>query len=260
MEGLYMKTSAIVLAAGKGTRMKSELPKVLHPVCEKPMILHIIDKLDAIGVQDVIAVVGHKAEKVKEVVGLRVKYAEQTEQKGTGHAVMQAVPFLNEEGNTLIITGDTPLIQEKTLLSLIENHIQTDNDGTVLITKFDDPTGYGRIIRNSVEEVVGIVEEKDANEEQKKIKEVNTGIFCFKNKALIEGLPLLDSNNIQNEYYLTDMVSIFNKQGKKFGSYLLSDNEQVMGVNDREQLAQAEYIMKKYNSVSVNNEEVEKFS
>ncbi|MDU9693267.1 NTP transferase domain-containing protein [Priestia aryabhattai] len=255
-----MTTSAIVLAAGKGTRMKSELPKVLHQVCEKPMILHIIDKLDAIGVQKVIAVVGHKAEIVKEVVGSRAKFAKQTEQKGTGHAVMQAAPFLNEDGHTLIITGDTPLIQEMTLTSLIENHIKANNDGTVLITKFDNPMGYGRIIRNSLEEVVGIVEEKDASEEVKEIKEVNTGIFCFKNKALIEGLPLLDNNNVQSEYYLTDMVSIFNRQDKKFGSYLLADNEQVIGINDREQLAQAEYIMKKYNSVSVSEEEIKKFS
>jgi len=255
-----MTTSAIVLAAGKGTRMKSELPKVLHPVCEKPMVLHIIEKLDAIGVQDKIVVIGHKGEMVKEVIGSGVEYAEQTVQKGTGHAVMQAVPLLNKEGNTIIITGDTPLIQEKTILSLLEQHKQLDNDGTVLITKFDDPTGYGRIIRNSSEEVVGIVEEKDASDAQKSIQEVNTGIFCFKNKALIEGLPLIDSNNAQNEYYLTDMVSVLNSQGKKFGSYLLLDNEQVMGVNDREQLAQAEYIMKKYNSVLLSNEEIEKLS
>lgn len=255
-----MMTNAIVLAAGKGTRMKSELPKVLHPVCEKPMILHIIEKLDAAGVEKKIVVVGHKGEMVKEVVGSKVEYAEQTVQNGTGHAVMQAVPLLSKEGNTIIITGDTPLIQEKTILSLLEQHKQLDNDGTVLITKFEDPTGYGRIIRNSLGEVEGIVEEKDASDKQKEVQEVNTGIFCFKNKALIEGLPLLDSNNAQNEYYLTDMVSILNRQGKKFGSYLLEDSEQVMGVNDREQLAQAEYIMRKYLSITKQVKENEKLS
>ncbi|MFP3727267.1 sugar phosphate nucleotidyltransferase [Priestia filamentosa] len=241
-------TSAIVLAAGKGTRMKSELPKVLHPVCEKPMIMHILEKLEASRIQDKIVVIGHKGEMVRETIGNGVKYAYQLEQKGTGHAVMQAIPQLREEGNTLIITGDTPLIQEKTILSLLEKHQEANNDGTVLITKFEDPTGYGRIIRNRDGEVIDIIEEKDANHEQRKIKEVNTGIFVFKNKALIEGIPLVENNNVQNEYYLTDMVSIFNKQNKKFGSYLLFDNAQVMGINDRKQLEQAEEIMRKYNN------------
>jgi bifunctional UDP-N-acetylglucosamine pyrophosphorylase / glucosamine-1-phosphate N-acetyltransferase len=246
--GNFIMTSAIVLAAGKGTRMKSELPKVLHPVCEKPMIMHILEKLEASRIQDKIIVIGHKGEMVRETIGNGVKYAYQLEQKGTGHAVMQAIPQLRDEGNTLIITGDTPLIQEKTILSLLEKHQQANNDGTVLITKFEDPTGYGRIIRNKDGEVIDIIEEKDANHEQRKIQEVNIGIFVFKNKSLIEGLPLIENNNVQNEYYLTDMVSILNKQNKKFGSYLLFDNAQVMGINDRKQLEQAEDIMRKYNN------------
>lgn len=239
------KTSAIILAAGKGTRMKSDLPKVLHPVCGKPMVLHIIDKLKNIGVQDIVVVVGHKAKLVKEAIGDTVRYAVQQEQKGTGHAVMQAAPLLNKNGNTMIITGDTPLIEERTILSFLERHILTQNNGTVLTTKFENPTGYGRIIRNDNEDVVGIVEEKDANPLQKTIKEVNTGIFCFENNSLLEGLPLLTTKNAQNEYYLTDMVSIINQRNEKFGSYMILDNEQVMGINDQEQLAQAEYIMMK---------------
>lgn len=253
-------TSAIILAAGKGTRMKSDLPKVLHQVCGKPMVLHIIDKLKEVGIQDIIVVVGHKADMVKEVIGNGVKYAIQTEQNGTGHAVMQAAPLLNKNGETLIITGDTPLIEQGTISSLIEEHRENRNAGTVLITKFDNPTGYGRIIRDQIEQVVDIVEEKDADLDQKNIKEVNTGIFCFDNKYLMEGLPLLTNHNSQNEYYLTDMVSILAKQGVRFGSYLLSDNEQVMGVNDREQLAQAEYAMLKNRVYSVEDTQVNKKS
>lgn len=253
-------TNAIILAAGKGTRMKSELPKVLHQVCGKPMVLHIIDKLKEVGIQDIIVVVGHKADMVKEVIGNGVKYAVQTEQNGTGHAVMQTVPLLNKNGETLIITGDTPLIEKGTISSLLEEHRRNRNAGTVLITKFDNPTGYGRIIRDQMEQVVGIVEEKDADLIQKDIKEVNTGIFCFDNKHLIEGLPLLTNHNSQNEYYLTDMVYILAKQGVRFGSYLLSDNEQVMGVNDREQLAHAEYIMLKNRAYTVGNVQVNKKS
>ncbi|MCK2000569.1 NTP transferase domain-containing protein [[Brevibacterium] frigoritolerans] len=251
-------TSAIILAAGKGTRMKSDLPKVLHQVCGKPMVTHIIDKLKEVGIQDIIVVVGHKADMVQDVIGNGVKYAVQTEQKGTGHAVMQAAPLLNENGETLIITGDTPLIEQGTISSLIEEHRANRNAGTVLITKFDNPTGYGRIIRDQNKQVVGIVEEKDADLVQKNIKEVNTGIFCFDNNHLIEGLPLLTNHNSQNEFYLTDMVSILGKQGVRFGSYLISDNEQVMGINDKEQLLQAEYVLLKNRSFSLEDGQVNK--
>lgn len=249
------KTNAIILAAGKGTRMKSDLPKVLHPVCGKPMILHIVDKLKAVGIQEIIVIVGHKAELVKDVVGDGVKYVLQKEQMGTGHAVMQAVPLLESIGNTMIIAGDTPLIEHRTILSFLDKHIQSGNKGTVLITEFENPTGYGRIIRDIMGDVIGIVEERDATELQKRIKEVNTGIFCFENNSLIKGLPLLKSNNAQNEYYLTDMVSILSKEQKRFGSYLLIDNEQVMGINDRNQLIQAEYILRKNNMVNLSTDD-----
>ncbi|MGF7535129.1 sugar phosphate nucleotidyltransferase [Bacillus mexicanus] len=246
------KTSAIILAAGKGTRMKSELPKVLHEVCGKPMIMHIIDTLKMVGISDIIVVVGHKAEMVRNVVGDGVKYALQAEQKGTGHAVMQTTSFLNEKGNTLIVAGDTPLIEQNTLFALIDNHIRSGNKGTVLSAEFNNPFGYGRIIRDYENNVSEIIEEKDATELQREIREVNTGIFCFDNESLLKGLSLIENNNAQNEYYLTDMVCILNKLNQKFGSYLLSDNEQVLGINDREQLTKAEYIMTKKRKLTYN--------
>lgn len=256
LEVKNMKTSAIILAAGKGTRMKSDLPKVLHPVCGKPMVVHIIEKLRNIGVDNIVVVVGHKAEMVQEVIGDSVNYALQTEQKGTGHAVMMAAPKLPKEGRTLVITGDTPLIKESTILAMISNHYDKENKGTVLTTTFENPTGYGRIIRDINDNVCGIVEEKDANQTTKQIKEVNTGIFCFDNKELISGLPRLTNNNAQNEYYLTDMVSIFAEDGHKFGSFSISDNEQVMGINDQEQLLAAQIIMSRDNlSVDAQNEQ-----
>lgn len=251
------KTSAIILAAGKGTRMKSELPKVLHEVCGKPMIMHIIETLKLVGITDIIVVVGHKAEMVKTVVGDGVKYALQAEQKGTGHAVMQAINLLNEKGNTLIVTGDTPLIEPGTLFNLLDNHIKNENKGTVLSAEFKDPFGYGRIIRDYDNNVVGIIEEKDATELQKSIREVNTGIFCFNNQSLFKGLSMIKNNNAQSEYYLTDMVGILNRMDQRFGSYLLSDNEQVLGINDREQLAQAEYIMTKKRKITFTDNQFE---
>ena len=252
-----MKTSAIILAAGKGTRMKSDLPKVLHPVCGKPMVLHIIEKLRAIGIEDIIVVVGHKAELVQEVIGNTVRYAIQTEQNGTGHAVMMAAPLLPKRGRTLIITGDTPLIKQSTLLAMIGNHYDKENKGTVLTTTFEDPTGYGRIIRDIDDNVCGIVEEKDAGPITKRIQEVNTGIFCFDNEELTKGLADLTNENAQNEYYLTDMVSIFAQEGHKFGSFTIYDNEQVMGINDQEQLLAAQIIMdrEKENGIRINNDE-----
>ncbi|GAB6440650.1 UDP-N-acetylglucosamine diphosphorylase/glucosamine-1-phosphate N-acetyltransferase [Bacillus cereus] len=261
-----MNKYAIILAAGKGTRMKSDLPKVLHPVCGTPMLQHIINKLKKIDIDKIVVVIGHKAEKIRETIKDDVIFVEQTEQNGTAHAVLQAVPHLAEkEGTTLVITGDTPLIEEATLDSLLQEHIHSNSKGTVLTSIQNNPTGYGRIIRefnslsnkhedNKLGNVVGIVEEKDADVNQKKIIEVNTGIFAFDNQSLLEGLPKIENKNVQNEYYLTDIVSVFIEEGKEFGGYLLQDPNEAMGINSRVQLSEAETIMrKKINQKHMDN-------
>ncbi|MFP3726434.1 bifunctional UDP-N-acetylglucosamine diphosphorylase/glucosamine-1-phosphate N-acetyltransferase GlmU [Priestia filamentosa] len=243
-----MNKYAIVLAAGKGTRMKSDLPKVLHPVCGKPMLQHIIDKLKEINIQEIIVVIGHKGDQIKKTIKDPVTFVEQDEQKGTAHAVQQAMPQLaDKEGTTLVITGDTPLITADTLNSFLNFHIKSNAKGTVLTATHDNPTGYGRIIRehSTSNDVNGIVEEKDASSSQKEIKEVNTGIFAFDNSSLLKYLPQIKNNNAQNEYYLTDIVSVFLENHLKFGGYTLNDPTETMGINSRIQLSEAERIFRK---------------
>jgi len=245
-----MNKYAIILAAGKGTRMKSELPKVLHPVCGTPMLQHIINKLKKIDVEEIIVVIGHHADKIRAEIKDKVTFVEQTEQNGTAHAVLQALPHLqNKQGTTLVITGDTPLIEDDTLETLLAEHTENSAKGTVLTAIQEEPTGYGRIVRNLTNSdengtVVSIVEEKDATPSQKEIKEVNTGIFAFDNESLIQGLPKIKNNNVQNEYYLTDIVSVFVNSNLPFGGFILKDSTEAMGINSRVQLSEAETIMR----------------
>lgn len=250
-----MKTYAIILAAGKGTRMKSDLPKVLHSVGGKPMVQHLVDILHKINVDEIVVVVGHKSELLKESIKGNVHFVEQIEQKGTAHAVLQAAPLLKEKiGNTLILTGDTPLIEQQTLEQLIIQHRYSDSKGTVLTTLQEEPKGYGRIIRdinaptdleNQVNNyVLSIVEEKDTTLSQKRITEVNTGIFCVDNQLLFAILPQIKNHNAQKEYYLTDIVSEFNHKGEQFEGHFIPDASQVMGINDRLQLSIAEQVMR----------------
>lgn len=245
-----MNKYAIILAAGKGTRMKSELPKVLHPVCGTPMLQHIINKLKKIHVEEIIVVIGHHADKIRDEIKDKVTFVEQTEQNGTAHAVLQALPHLqNKQGTTLVITGDTPLIEDDTLETLLAQHVENNAKGTVLTAIQEEPTGYGRIVRNStnsdeISTVVSIVEEKDATPSQKEIKEVNTGIFAFDNESLIQGLPKIKNNNAQNEYYLTDIVSVFVNSNLPFSGFILKDSTEAMGINSRVQLSEAETIMR----------------
>lgn len=258
-----MKKFAVILAAGKGTRMKSDLPKVLHSVCGAPMIKHIIDNLKSAEVDEIVVVVGHQSEKVRQMIHDDVIFVEQVEQKGTAHAVMQASEVLSDkEGITLVLTGDTPLITTETITSLIEKHTNNHYKGTVLTTTQVNPFGYGRILRNrphgdftaSFDDVIGIVEEKDALLHQKDINEVNTGIFAFDNKSLFKYLPHIKNNNSQHEYYLTDIVGVFVKEGIPFGGHHVSDFSEVMGINSRVQLSEAESILrKKINSLHMEN-------
>ena len=224
--------TSVILAAGMGTRMKSKMPKVLHTVCGKPLSKWVIDASKAAGADKVCAVVGHKAL--------------QAEQKGTGHAVMQAIDVIkNSKGEVVILNGDTPLITAETINKAIEYHKNNDNQATVITAILDDATGYGRIVRDNDGSVLKIVEQKDASEEEKKINEVNSGMYVFDAQSLVYALDKITPNNAQGEYYLTDTLEILLSAGKKIGGYAISDNDEIRGINDRVQLNEAEKIMQK---------------
>ena len=238
--------TSVILAAGMGTRMKSKMPKVLHKVCGKPLSKWVIDASKAAGADKVCAVVGHKAETVKEVLGDVCEFALQAEQKGTGHAVMQAIDVIkNSKGEVVILNGDTPLITAETINKAIEYHKNNGNQATVITAILDDATGYGRIVRDNDGSVLKIVEQKDASEEEKKINEVNSGMYVFDAQSLVYALDKITPNNAQGEYYLTDTLEILLSAGKKIGGYAISDNDEIRGINDRVELNEAEKIMQK---------------
>ncbi|AOM84623.1 N-acetylglucosamine-1-phosphate uridyltransferase / Glucosamine-1-phosphate N-acetyltransferase [Salisediminibacterium beveridgei] len=237
---------AVVLAAGKGTRMKSSLYKVLHPVCGKPMVQHVVDQLNACDVDDVVTIVGHGAGKVKNQLGDRVSYAIQEEQLGTGHAVMQAESVIGKkEGTTLVVSGDTPLLTADTLISLMAHHEETKAKATILTATADDPTGYGRVLRNDGDQVERIVEHKDATYKERRVKEINTGTYVFDNHALFDALNHVDNDNVQGEYYLPDVIEILQSRGETVSAYIAEDFHETMGVNDRIALSEAEKWMKR---------------
>lgn len=242
MEARY----AIILAAGKGTRMKSKLYKVLHPVSGKPMVEHIINRVSETNPDEIITIVGHGAEQVKAQLGERSKYALQAEQLGTGHAVLQAASFLEgKKGTTLVISGDTPLLTTETLNNLFEYHQGKNASATILTAQAQNPTGYGRIIRDHVGIVEKIVEQKDASPEEARVQEINTGTYCFDNEALFTALNKVGTNNAQGEYYLTDIIEILKEDGNTVAAYQTENFEESMGVNDRIALAKANEIMRK---------------
>ena len=249
-----MKTTAVILAAGQGTRMKSKLPKVLHKALGKPMVQWVIDCLSDANVYDKIAVLGHGGDQVATVVQDQAKVVYQTEQLGTGHAVMQAAPALEPDNEcVLVICGDTPLLRAETIEALLEQHKKEKNAVTILTAIAENPTGYGRIVHDDTQ-IVAIVEQKDATEEQKKITEINTGTYCFDQKFLLEYLSKLDTNNAQKEYYLTDLIKLANQNNLLVGGCLLADFSESLGVNNRVQLSQAELILRqrKCNEVMLN--------
>ena len=236
---------AVILAAGKGTRMKSKLPKVLHKIGGKPMLQHVLDAADAAGAARKVVVVGHEAELVEAMVGEQAQMALQAEQLGTGHAVMQTEAVLKDFcGTVMIICGDTPLLEAAELKKFYEGHVASQAAATVLTAFMDDPAGYGRIIRDADGNVLGIVEEKDAVLEQKAIKEINTGIYCVEAPLLFEVLAILTCDNAQGEYYLTDVLAKLDAMGKKVGGVATADSDMIMGINSRRQLAEAENIMR----------------
>ncbi|WP_039835475.1 bifunctional UDP-N-acetylglucosamine diphosphorylase/glucosamine-1-phosphate N-acetyltransferase GlmU [Paenibacillus sonchi] len=240
-----MKRMAVVLAAGQGKRMKSKLYKVLHPVCGKPMVGHVLDTVKATGCQRTVVVVGHGAEKVKAYVGQDAEYVLQETQLGTGHAVKQAKDLLGgEAGTTIVICGDTPLVTAETLEGLMALHEGQNAAATVLTAVMDQPAGYGRIIRGEDGGVQKIVEQKDCTPEEAAVNEINTGTYCFDNAKLFAALDKVTNNNNQQEYYLTDVIGILRAQGDIVLGYQAHDAAESIGVNDRLALSEAESLMR----------------
>ena len=236
---------AVVLAAGQGTRMKSKLYKVLHPVCGKSMVEHVIDNINTLNTDRIVTVVGHGADMVKETLGDKSEYVLQAEQLGTAHAIQQAEQLLGGlEGTTLVVCGDTPLIRPETMQALFEHHQNTNAKATILTAMAENPTGYGRILRDENGQVSQIVEQKDASEEQRLVKEINTGTYCFDNQALFETLKLVKNDNVQGEYYLPDVIEILQTQGEIVSAYVTDNFDETLGVNDRFALSQAEELMR----------------
>lgn len=241
------KVKAVILAAGKGTRMKSELPKVIHEALEKPMVKYSIEAAIEAGAEpsDVCLVVGHKAELVRNIVGDSVTYVLQEEQLGTGHAVKCASDFIGKEGLTMVLCGDTPLITGKTLKRLVETHIAEGNAITVLTARVDNPMGYGRIIKDNWGKFVKIVEQKDATMEEQRVDEINSGMYIFDSAILSEALSKLTNNNAQGEYYLTDTIEIVKSEGLgEVATMIIDDVNEIKGVNSPEQLKEAEDILR----------------
>ena len=248
-----MYKCALILAAGQGTRIKSDLPKVLHKVCGKEMVNHVIDTMRKAEIDDINVIIGKGADLVKERTASRnISYSLQEEQLGTGHAVKCAIDFLKDKKGVVgVFAGDAPLIKPETIKKLFDTHYENNNKATLLSSIVDDPTGYGRIVRDG-EEVLKIVEHKDCTEEELKINEMNAAIYCFDIESLLDSLEKLSNDNKQGEYYLTDVIGILKNEGKKVGA-LSIDYEETIGVNSRVQLAEAESILRK----RINNKHME---
>ncbi|MFW6006948.1 MAG: bifunctional UDP-N-acetylglucosamine diphosphorylase/glucosamine-1-phosphate N-acetyltransferase GlmU [Halanaerobiales bacterium] len=242
-----MNLLSIVLAAGKGTRMKSNIPKVLHPVGGESMLSHVLDKVFSMN-SKIITVVGYRAEKVRNSIEeeRRVRFVKQKNQLGTGHAVLQAKKYIeNHEGPVLILYGDTPLLTEKSLSNMVDYFKSSNAEAAVLTAFIENPRGYGRIVRDEKENIKKIVEESDATSKEKAIKEINTGVYCFDSTLLAQGLENLECDNAQEEYYLTDIISYAGEKDKKVIPVPVEDNQEIIGVNNRKDLAEAEKIYRK---------------
>ena len=228
---------AIVLAAGKGTRMKSEKSKLVHKIYGKELVKRVVEVAQKSGVEDIVTVVGYKREQVQLVLGDTVKYAYQEEMLGTGHAVMQAEEYLKDKhGKVVVLNGDVPILRPETIKKFIQKSIKHKECATVLTAIYNNPTGYGRIVRDIGGNITAIVEEKDATDDQKEIQEINAGIYCFDIQELLKALKKIEPNNAQSEYYLTDVVKIMNEEGLKTGAFIVEDNTEILGVNDKIQL------------------------
>jgi len=243
---LSNKISLIILAAGKGTRMNSTMPKVLHKINNKSMLEHVISKINNLNPKKIIVVIGYKAEEVKKHLReYQLDYALQIEQKGTAHAVMQCEEKLSDfNGDTLILSGDVPLIKSQTLTDLYAAHIKHNAQATILSAKIKNPYGYGRIIRKN-NQFCSIIEEKDATQNQKNINEINAGIYIFNNKVLFENINKINNQNKQSEYYLPDIMPIIMKNNGKVFVHPIKDEYEIKGANTLEQLTELEEYAKK---------------
>ncbi len=241
------KIAVVILAAGMGTRMKSNKAKVLHAVCGKPMVHYVVDTAQKVAGSNVILVVGHQADEVRRTVSQQGTFyiAHQTEQLGTGHAVLCALPHIPDPcQEVVILCGDVPLIQAHTLEALIRSHLAEKRDISVLAVELADPTGYGRIVLDADGNLQAIVEESDASVEQKRIRRINTGIFCVEKQFLSEALPKIKSDNAQGEIYLTDIIEIAYVDQKLMGVVTGDDPAEVTGINTIDELKNVECAMK----------------
>jgi bifunctional UDP-N-acetylglucosamine pyrophosphorylase/glucosamine-1-phosphate N-acetyltransferase len=229
---------AVILAAGEGRRMKSSLPKVLHPLCGRPILWYVIQSAKAVTSEQLL-VIGHGAEQVRSYLGEGFLYVEQRQQLGTGHALQQVLPYLPDRGEILVLCGDTPLLDKEVLEQLVLIHRRQGAAATVLTAHMEEPRGYGRIIRDKQERIIAIMEELHLAPEQKKVQEINTGSYCFDLQALKRFLPFLPQNTLKGEYYLTDLIPLLVEAGFKVESYKIEDPRQALGINDRLQLAWA---------------------
>lgn len=236
-----MSLAAVILAAGKGTRMKSGLPKVMHRVCGRPMIEYVLDAVQGVGVEEIVVVVGFGGDLVARTVQDRARVVYQHQQLGTAHALLQAAPVLgNFPGAILVVCGDTPLVRTSTLARLAAAHAEMGVRATILTAILEDPTGYGRVIRDGEGRVQRIVEQRDATPRELAVKEINTGIYCFSAPGLFDALSAIKSENAQGEYYLTDIIGQLVQQGEPVAALKVEDPREVEGINDRRQLARME--------------------
>jgi bifunctional UDP-N-acetylglucosamine pyrophosphorylase/glucosamine-1-phosphate N-acetyltransferase len=244
-----MNLAVVILAAGKGTRMKSDLPKVLHPIAGRPMVQHVVDAAGALDPDNTVLIYGHGGDAVRQAVtGSRLQWAEQAEQLGTGHAVAQALPHL-EEDVVLVLYGDVPLIQPQTLRDFVA---RVDDRSLALMTlTLDDPSGYGRVIRDGDGKVRRVVEQKDASDDEKAVREINTGILACTRRFLNDSLPRLSNSNAQGEYYLTDLIAMAVDAGMEVVTEQPGHAWEVDGVNDRVQLARLERVYQRVRAESL---------
>jgi bifunctional UDP-N-acetylglucosamine pyrophosphorylase/glucosamine-1-phosphate N-acetyltransferase len=238
--------ACVVLAGGEGTRMKSEIPKVLHKIYGKSLIEHVLASLKRLGITNIVTVVGYKSESVSKSISRFSRFAIQKKRLGTADALKEGLKKLPKfKGRILVLCGDTPLITGKTLKSLIDTSKKSDADCTLLTATLKNPTGYGRILRDDEGNVTKIIEEKDASLYEKVIEEINTGIYCFKSEKISNQIKEIKPNNAKKEYYLTDIIEIFSSENLKIESYETPDTEEILGINSRFQLVKAHQVMKK---------------
>ncbi len=246
-----MSLKAIILAAGKGTRMKSDTLKVLHLVAGKPILTYVVETVEKLGVDETIVVVGHQADQVKNTLQKdHISFVLQEEQLGTGHAVMQVASHLRdgEDSALVVLAGDCPLIELETLQNLLAIHNESNASATILTAKLKEPANYGRIVRGKMGTVVAIREAKDCSTAELKIKEINTGIYIFQKNLLFESLKKINTNNQQKEYYLTDVIHILKEEGESVAAYCTDNSDQVIGINTRMDLSKTNKIIYQRNN------------